>query len=368
VDGVTTFAPEPDAELVRNPDRVVSRVFLPFNGSNSPAVRTRPQNACNYAWRDASAPSSNVKTLAMANVRADRYLVENSTEDDRITCTLRAIPAAQVTQIKAGQRVFCKFSHMPNGSNATWGPDFQWCRVLNRSVMANELTNVLYNMRLELTPLSSTGCPASDAWGSPVAPEFFGARWTITAPGGIGDFPPIWPDPGSVEISTSYVTATPRSDVLQTYVGTQLISVPGDGYISGPVGVYGTPCDGSGFGMGEGVADVSQTMSAELRADLGSPIKVCMFIVGPLLHDDGDGFPWTWNVSASNDGTTWTVIADDAAIFAAQVPGAANMYAPALSPPAAYRYWRLYGEKYVLGIHYFAGRPFDGIGFYAETP
>jgi hypothetical protein len=153
VDGITTFAPEPDAELVRNPDRVISAVYEPFSGTGSPAYRTAPTTAYTYAWRDGAAPSANVKTLTKANARADRYLATNSTEDDRITCTLRGMPAQYVTGIKAGQRVKCKFSHMPLGVSGTWGGDFAWCRVLNRSVMANELTNVLYNIRLELSPI-----------------------------------------------------------------------------------------------------------------------------------------------------------------------------------------------------------------------
>jgi len=88
VDGVTTFAPEPDAELVRDPSRVSAAVYLPFNGSNSPAYQTRIQTEYDYGWRDSSAPSSNVKTIAKANVRAARYLTTTSTEDDRITCTV----------------------------------------------------------------------------------------------------------------------------------------------------------------------------------------------------------------------------------------------------------------------------------------
>jgi hypothetical protein len=126
-------------------------VYLPFNGSNSPAYQTRIQTEYDYGWRDSSAPSSNVKTIAKANSRAARYLDDNSTEDDRITCILK-LPASLVTGIKQGQRVQAKFSHLPNGSNAVWGDAFAWLRVLNRTVMANEQTNVLYNVKLELSP------------------------------------------------------------------------------------------------------------------------------------------------------------------------------------------------------------------------
>ena len=155
VDYVTTFPPEPDAELVRDPSRVSAAVYLPFNGSNSPAYQTRIQTEYDYGWRDSSAPSSNVKTLTAANVRASRYLLTTSTEDDRITCTVK-LPANVVTGIKQGQVVQAKFSHLPNGSNAVWGSAFQWCRVLNRNVMANQQTNVLYNVRYELSPIAPT--------------------------------------------------------------------------------------------------------------------------------------------------------------------------------------------------------------------
>ena len=181
VDNVTTFAPEPDAELVRDPSRIVSAVYMPFNGSNSPAYRTRPANACNYAWRDGSAPSANVKTITMANARADRYLADSVPEDDRITCTVK-IPREYVTGIKAGHRVMAKFSHLPGmaGSN--------WCRVLNRSVMANEMTNTLYNVRYELSPVCqrfvlTTGLvPVSDR-GDAGGPSTFMLPVTIPAGG-----------------------------------------------------------------------------------------------------------------------------------------------------------------------------------------
>ena len=196
VDGVTTFAPEADAELVRDPSRVSAAVYLPFNGSNSPVYATRIQTEYDYGWRDSSAPSSNVKTLAKAKARATRYLLTTDTEDDRITCTLRGLPASKVTAAKQGQIIQAKFSHLPNGSNATWGSSFQPCRILNRNVMANEQTNVLYNVRYELSPISHTPPMfAALLWHGN---GFYGMEPDAPGPGGTvvgwantGDSPPV---------------------------------------------------------------------------------------------------------------------------------------------------------------------------------
>lgn len=317
VDRITTFAPEPDAELVRNPDRVVAAVYLPFNGSNSPAYRTRRVNACNYAWRDASAPSSNVKTLTMANVRADRYLVENGTEDDRITCTLRAIPAAKVTQIKAGQRILSKFSHLPNGSNSVWGSNFQYCRVLNRSVMANELTNVLYNMRLELSPI----------------PAIHTLACTYVAPTGVG----------TVSSPDVLNGQTFSYNFISTYPGSPVY--PGVQSYSGPVATNGTPNNGSAYGHigyvdpGSGGTYVWQVVF-DLAA-LGNPY-ICT--LGFECTFGGTQF----DLSGSDDGTTWTLVHASLGVSTG-----VNIYP--VSPYVKYRYWKVSDTQVVPpGLAYVA--------------
>jgi hypothetical protein len=152
VDNVTTFAPEPDAELTRDPSRVSAGVYMPF--SNGTTYQERLATAVTYAFRDAAAPLSNVTTLANADIRAIRYLSENKTEEDRITCTVK-LPKAKVTGIKAGHRIQAKFSHLPGMTS------YVWCRITSRTVKQDELTPEFYNVDLEMspepTPFCSTG-------------------------------------------------------------------------------------------------------------------------------------------------------------------------------------------------------------------
>lgn len=145
VDNVTTFAPQPDAELTRDPSRVSAGVYMPFSGGTT--YQELLGTAVTYAFRDAAAPSSNVTTLTNAEIRADRYLAENATEEDRITpCTIK-LPKAKVTGIKAGHRILAKFSHLPGMTGYTW------CRILTRTVKQDETTPEFYNVDLELDPV-----------------------------------------------------------------------------------------------------------------------------------------------------------------------------------------------------------------------
>ena len=321
VDGITTFAPEPDAELVRDPSRVVSAVYLPFNGSNSPAYRTRPANASNYAWRDATAPSSNVKTLTLANERADRYLKDAVPEDDRITCTVK-LPSSKVTGIKAGQRVMAKFSHLPNGSNSTWGSAFQWCRVLNRNVMANEQTNVLYNVRYELSPITSPSCSYVGApYGGETSLDVFG---------------------GAMSYLDFY---NPASSI---YPSTQATA----GW-SGKT-CYGTPNDGGTFGLSAGVYGAPIAFDYSCTFDLrpiGSP-AMCTLRVSVQSGWTLAGN--TLELQGSNDGTTWTTVLPTSVVNVGARPSGVLL---PISPPIAYDFWRIYGtlNDTRTGAEYFDG-------------
>ena len=306
VDNVTTFAPEPDAELVRDPSRIVSAVYMPYTGGT--AYRTRPQNASNYAWRDGSAPSANVKTLAKANARADRYLIDSVPEDDRITCTIK-IPREYVTGIKAGQRIQSKFTHLPNGSNSTWF-GFQWCRVLNRNVMANEQTNTLYNMRLELSPIVGPSCsyvPYGTAVGDTSSADIFGAKFQNPFDYVVG---------AGVETITSGLT----------------LGNPG-GWVSPAPHLYGTPNTGSYFGITAQVGPSSDTIDAwwqwDLAAQSSPPICTFVFISGqsPTGPD-----PLFW-ITGSNDLATWATLVSTVSF----VLGTAMV----ISSPVAYRYIKL---------------------------
>lgn len=104
-------------QLVRDPSRLVSSVYLQWA---SGATYVRNQAMFNQiGLRDQVMSSLNVKTQAKATARANRYLADLDTEDDRITTTV-LLPASKVTWLKAGMRVRFKASHLPGYESEVW--------------------------------------------------------------------------------------------------------------------------------------------------------------------------------------------------------------------------------------------------------
>jgi len=140
VDNEAIFAPSEDATLVRDPSRVFSGVYLPYDGGNVYRHSVETQTA--FAARDTTMPAINVKTAAKAAKRATRYLADLDTEDDRINCTLY-LPSTHVNRIKTGQWVNAKFTHFPGYET------FTPMRVLSRTIMEEQ--PAVYKMDLELS-------------------------------------------------------------------------------------------------------------------------------------------------------------------------------------------------------------------------
>jgi hypothetical protein len=154
--GGTTFIIEPDAVMTLDPSRVVSAVYLPYTGGT--AYKTLPGTAHTFAWRDMVAPSVAVKSLAKANALADRYLMDNSTEDNRLTLTVQ-LPSSAVTLLREGMRVQVHATHLPlvNGG-------FTWCRVLQRTIRMDQDTPFYYWIDLELSVTTFTCSTGSVAY------------------------------------------------------------------------------------------------------------------------------------------------------------------------------------------------------------
>lgn len=143
VNGTTVFAVENATETI-DPSRVVSAAYGPYDGGT--AYRTLESTANTFAWRDTVAPLVSVKTEAKANALLDRYLLENSTEDPKISCSVQ-LPIAKATLIKAGMRIQVHFTHLPNVASA-----MTWCRILNRTVRQDVESQLYYWLDLELSP------------------------------------------------------------------------------------------------------------------------------------------------------------------------------------------------------------------------
>lgn len=143
------WEPMIDAVLTRDPSRVISGMYF-ANGSNSVYVEN-PTTSYAFGWRDAVGNTQNLKTVAQMRARGNRYLQENSTEDDRISFTLK-LPAANVNDWKEGQWAQVKFSHLPDYGS------FTSVRCLSRTVAQDETNLDFYNVHYECgrTPIPSS--------------------------------------------------------------------------------------------------------------------------------------------------------------------------------------------------------------------
>lgn len=152
VDSTTTYAVfNDDLKLNRDPSRVYSDVLLPFVGGEVYIRRASIGNE--FAFRATTAPSVNVHTTATATARANRYLDDIATEEDRVICSY-LVPLARVNQLVQGQRFQGKFSHLPGLS------DWTWLRALKRTVKAE--SEEFYRVTLEATPGASVGTTGGD--------------------------------------------------------------------------------------------------------------------------------------------------------------------------------------------------------------
>lgn len=151
-DGVTTHAPmdEPVAVLTTSPEGVYSGMYVPYLRGG--VYRTLASTAAAFAERDGVAPSASVEDEASAIALGDRLLLEASSEDDSITCSIMVWPA-NVNDIQAGDRIEAKFSHFAGYE------DFTWMRVKQRSVTQPSNTDARYRIDLVLSP-AAAGVPS----------------------------------------------------------------------------------------------------------------------------------------------------------------------------------------------------------------
>lgn len=146
----TTFAPEFDAVLLRDPTDVAAGVYLPYDGGAEYDYELT--TSYNFGFRDKAAPSSNVKTAAKAQAIVDRLLAQHDEQDDKVSCSI-ILPASQLNDIKHGQRMQAKFSHFPAPYK-----DWTWYRVLSKSFSRPENgATDRYVVNLELSP-QQTAC------------------------------------------------------------------------------------------------------------------------------------------------------------------------------------------------------------------
>lgn len=152
VDGSTTFAPSIDARLSRNPERVYSGVLYQYGEKDSYVFRDSATVLSNIGHRrETTEQDAAVRTSARATAKADRYLAESETELDTITATLHKVPPDKVNLIRVGQRIQCRFSHLPGYTS------FTWLRITRRTVTQDGETQEFYAVTLELSDPKQVG-------------------------------------------------------------------------------------------------------------------------------------------------------------------------------------------------------------------
>jgi hypothetical protein len=144
-----TWAASVDTNMKRDPTRIYWKVRGQYDGGT--VTRKRLATTVEFAARETTASWPLVKTAAKANARADRYLLDISTEEDVITTTILVHPA-HVNDARAGRRIQARFSHLPGYEEWTW------MRILNRTVTFLTGDNV-YEIQYTLSP-GSTATPA----------------------------------------------------------------------------------------------------------------------------------------------------------------------------------------------------------------
>jgi len=150
VDSVSCFAAAFDTALTRDPSRVYSGVYMPYEGGA--IYQQLASTSSNFQARDTTSSSYNVKTAGRATARAIRYLADIASEEDRITTAI-IVPNAQVNALREGHLVYARFSHLPGYETSTA------CRVLNRTVV--QVSEEFYRIEVELSPVDVPAAGAS---------------------------------------------------------------------------------------------------------------------------------------------------------------------------------------------------------------
>jgi len=153
-----TWPPSFDAELAVDPMRVVSAAHTMVGKTAVP--RQLISTSYKFAHRDMDVATPDLKTVAKAEARLDRYLDDNATEDARLTFRMR-LPAANVNDWKEGQYAQVRFSHLK--TDALDLSEFTSVRCVRRTVAQDEETDAFYNVDYECTPMRGEPSGAADA-------------------------------------------------------------------------------------------------------------------------------------------------------------------------------------------------------------
>ncbi len=149
VDHATTWAPFfTGYRLHRKGDRVAAGIAVQW--ADGVAYGYRLPTSYEFGFIDHVESDPGTKTLAQAERLRDQLLVRHKEQDERIVGLRVQVPAANLNDIRHGQRMQAKFVHEPG-----W-EDFRWARVVSKAFSRPENdTQALYDVDLELSPMAT---------------------------------------------------------------------------------------------------------------------------------------------------------------------------------------------------------------------
>ena len=221
VDSSTTFAVAYDTTVKYDPERVVSKVIVEYDGGWVEVERAA--TATRFAARTGVLQAPNIRSRTVATARGRRFLRQVASEEITVTTSIIVTPA-QANIIREGQLVELKLTHVSDFTSYTS------MRVLNRTF--REVEPDVYEIAMELTPPSSDTAGGGAVYGILWQPhngwlaDYNHIVWY--GDGDAADHPPGYPDrPTTGLIAPTINSSLPngRDHVGWTINGTGTVNV-----------------------------------------------------------------------------------------------------------------------------------------------
>jgi hypothetical protein len=137
--GAGVYPPFTDASMERVGENIASKAVLRWVGGVTVGENLTTKSTygeMTYTW-----DSSRIGRAATAAGQVATVLAARAGPEETVTCRL-LLPAANVNDILEGQRIQCKFSHLPGLTSYTW------MRVIRRAVAVDESDQYLVQLTL----------------------------------------------------------------------------------------------------------------------------------------------------------------------------------------------------------------------------
>jgi hypothetical protein len=252
-----------DAELTHDPDEVYDGALMLIDG-DSVYVHNDDTEAQIGGGRDVSLPSVNVKTTAKAIARATRMLNEDFSREERRGHVVWLMRPQDMGLIRAGMALDAKFTHLPEMGDA-----YVPIRLLNLGISqtVDETGFRLYKCESDFTFYVAPPTPPEPSCAG--APDYLGG--TLTEDGNYFPAASVYP-------STSSITGNTK---------------------------FGTPNNGTIFGIDSNVLPGGTTVDYRVTWDLGDERPLCQILTAQQAVGGGNG---STRFEASHDGVTWDEI------------------------------------------------------------